>query len=72
MTSNLVICNLVNQQHIEQHDHSLFFDNLKYLCLNQFILNYFSTSAWGKCANSIFFHTKISLTESVTKVSVKC
>ena len=46
----------------------LFFDNLKCLCLNLFILNYFCTSAWGKCADSIFFHLKISLTESVTKV----
>ena len=49
-----------------------FSDNLKCLCLNLFILNYFCTSAWGKCADSIFFHIKISLTESVTKVlSVK-
>ena len=46
---------------------SLFFDNLKCLCLNLFILNYFCTSAWGKCADSIFFHLKISLTESGTK-----
>ena len=35
-------------------------------------MNYFCTSAWGKCADSIFFHIKISLMESVTKViSVK-
>ena len=47
---------------------SLFFDNLKCLCLNLFILNYFCMSLWGKCADSIFFHLKISLTESVTKV----
>ena len=46
----------------------LFFDNLKCLCLNLFILNYFCTSAWGKCADSIFFHLKISLMERVTKV----
>ena len=50
----------------------LFFDNLKCLCLNLFILNYFCTSAWGKCADSIFVHIKISLTVSVTEVlSVK-
>ena len=35
-------------------------------------MNYLCTSAWGKCADSIFFHIKVSLTESVTKVlSVK-
>ena len=50
----------------------LFFDNSKCLCLNLFILNYFCTPAWGKCADSIFFHIKMSLTESVTKIlSVK-
>ena len=35
-------------------------------------MKYFCTSAWSKCADSIFFYIKISLTESVTKVlSVK-
>ena len=33
-------------------------------------MNYFCTYAWGKCADSTFFHLKISLMKSVTKVLV--